>query len=259
MDLGADPVKRPDPRLWHHALNLLLVTLAVTPLRRLTGWTTWSGCGAMLGLFAFFYVLLHFHGLRLAGPAAGLCRHRRGHREAPLHHHRHAGTAAAGAAGGDFDQSHDAPPRPPLDAAAQAGLRDHRPRAVALLVAGEEDIREPLLYVAIFAVLMPSASKRSSGLPELREEPEFQCLGEIGHTAGTASAALVADDALHRLHVLEAPQLEAMVEVHQPFGQFVQVPVLLRVVVHAQPRPGDRLAGLVALRDIAVEHSSGMP
>jgi methionine sulfoxide reductase heme-binding subunit len=41
------------------ALRLLLVTLAVTPLRRLTGWGWLVRLRRMLGLFAFFYAALH--------------------------------------------------------------------------------------------------------------------------------------------------------------------------------------------------------
>lgn len=42
------------------ALRLLLVTLAVTPLRRLTGWRRPVLWRRMLGLFSFFYAALHF-------------------------------------------------------------------------------------------------------------------------------------------------------------------------------------------------------
>ncbi|QNA87634.1 sulfoxide reductase heme-binding subunit YedZ [Massilia sp. Dwa41.01b] len=42
------------------ALYLLTITLAVTPLRRLTGWNWLIKLRRMLGLFAFFYALLHF-------------------------------------------------------------------------------------------------------------------------------------------------------------------------------------------------------
>jgi methionine sulfoxide reductase heme-binding subunit len=41
------------------ALRLLLVTLAITPLRRLTGWHRVIQYRRMLGLFAFFYATLH--------------------------------------------------------------------------------------------------------------------------------------------------------------------------------------------------------
>ena len=57
---------RPDPveRLTHvtglTALILLLVTLALTPLRRYTGWNDLIRFRRMLGLWAFTYAVLHF-------------------------------------------------------------------------------------------------------------------------------------------------------------------------------------------------------
>ena len=42
------------------ALYLLCITLAVTPLRRLSGWNWLVKLRRMLGLFTFFYALLHF-------------------------------------------------------------------------------------------------------------------------------------------------------------------------------------------------------
>jgi len=41
------------------ALRLLLASLAITPLRRLTGWQRIIQVRRMLGLFAFFYATLH--------------------------------------------------------------------------------------------------------------------------------------------------------------------------------------------------------
>ena len=37
-----------------------LITLSVTPLRRISGWSVLVRLRRMLGLFAFFYVLMHF-------------------------------------------------------------------------------------------------------------------------------------------------------------------------------------------------------
>lgn len=42
------------------ALYLLCITLAVTPLRRLTGWNWLVKLRRMVGLFTFFYALVHF-------------------------------------------------------------------------------------------------------------------------------------------------------------------------------------------------------
>jgi sulfoxide reductase heme-binding subunit YedZ len=41
-------------------LYLLCITLAITPLRRLTGWNWIVKLRRMVGLFAFFYAFLHF-------------------------------------------------------------------------------------------------------------------------------------------------------------------------------------------------------
>jgi methionine sulfoxide reductase heme-binding subunit len=41
------------------ALRLLLVSLAITPIRRITGWNQVIQYRRMLGLFAFFYASLH--------------------------------------------------------------------------------------------------------------------------------------------------------------------------------------------------------
>src|SRR5688500_9710119 len=41
------------------ALRFLLLTLAITPLRRLTGWNVLIQYRRMLGLFAFFYASVH--------------------------------------------------------------------------------------------------------------------------------------------------------------------------------------------------------
>jgi len=58
--LGANPVEKLLHELGLWGLKFLLITLSVTPLRRWTGWNWLIGYRRMLGLFAFFYVLLHF-------------------------------------------------------------------------------------------------------------------------------------------------------------------------------------------------------
>lgn len=60
MSLGANPVEALLHRCGKWGLNFLLITLAITPLRRLTGWNAAIRFRRMLGLFAFFYILLHF-------------------------------------------------------------------------------------------------------------------------------------------------------------------------------------------------------
>ena len=58
--LGTNPVEELLHELGRWALKFLLLTLAVTPLRRLTGWAWLVRFRRMLGLFAYFYALLHF-------------------------------------------------------------------------------------------------------------------------------------------------------------------------------------------------------
>ncbi|MBN8888110.1 MAG: sulfoxide reductase heme-binding subunit YedZ [Rudaea sp.] len=57
--LGPDPVAQLEHATGLWALRLLLATLAVTPLRRLTGWHKLVRYRRMLGLFAFFYASVH--------------------------------------------------------------------------------------------------------------------------------------------------------------------------------------------------------
>ncbi|MGH3117466.1 MAG: sulfite oxidase heme-binding subunit YedZ [Vicinamibacterales bacterium] len=59
-DLGANPIEAVTLATGRWTLRLLLVTLAVTPVRRVTGWNRLVGFRRMLGLFAFFYATLHF-------------------------------------------------------------------------------------------------------------------------------------------------------------------------------------------------------
>lgn len=58
--LGANPVETITFETGKWGLRLLLITLCVTPLRRVTGWQALARVRRMLGLFAFFYVCLHF-------------------------------------------------------------------------------------------------------------------------------------------------------------------------------------------------------
>jgi sulfoxide reductase heme-binding subunit YedZ len=57
--LGANPVEEILRSLGTWTLVLLLATLAITPLRWLSGWAWIVRLRRMLGLFAFFYACLH--------------------------------------------------------------------------------------------------------------------------------------------------------------------------------------------------------
>jgi sulfoxide reductase heme-binding subunit YedZ len=59
-DLGVNPAETLQLQTGIWALRFLVATLAVTPLRRLTGWNRLIRYRRMLGLFAFFYAFIHF-------------------------------------------------------------------------------------------------------------------------------------------------------------------------------------------------------
>ena len=68
--LGADPVAEIEHRLGLWALRFLVLALAITPLRQLTGWAVLVRFRRMLGLYAFAYATLHlaaYVGLDLRG------------------------------------------------------------------------------------------------------------------------------------------------------------------------------------------------
>ena len=58
--LGANPIEKLTHVTGMTTLVLLLITLSVTPIRRLTGWNRVIKLRRPLGLFAFFYAFLHF-------------------------------------------------------------------------------------------------------------------------------------------------------------------------------------------------------
>jgi len=59
-NLGANPIEVITRSVGTWTLVFLLITLSVTPLRKLSGWNSLIKFRRMLGLFAFFYGALHF-------------------------------------------------------------------------------------------------------------------------------------------------------------------------------------------------------
>ncbi|HDS1735986.1 MULTISPECIES: protein-methionine-sulfoxide reductase heme-binding subunit MsrQ [Pseudomonas] len=57
--LGPDPGKILVDRLGLGALIFLLITLSMSPLQRLTGWSGWIVVRRQLGLWCFAYIVLH--------------------------------------------------------------------------------------------------------------------------------------------------------------------------------------------------------
>jgi methionine sulfoxide reductase heme-binding subunit len=58
--LGANPIEAITHSTGTWTLSFLLITLSVTPLRKLAGWNWLLRLRRMLGLYAFFYAVLHF-------------------------------------------------------------------------------------------------------------------------------------------------------------------------------------------------------
>ena len=58
-DLTADPTDYLTDQTGSWALAFLIISLVITPIRRLTGWNPVIKLRRMLGLFAFFYGVLH--------------------------------------------------------------------------------------------------------------------------------------------------------------------------------------------------------
>jgi sulfoxide reductase heme-binding subunit YedZ len=58
--LSANPVEDILDRFGNWAIRLIMITLFVTPLRQITGWNWLTRFRRMLGLFTFFYALMHF-------------------------------------------------------------------------------------------------------------------------------------------------------------------------------------------------------
>jgi sulfoxide reductase heme-binding subunit YedZ len=59
-DLTPNPISFITNTLGDWTFRILLASLAATPLRILTGWAWPISLRRLLGLFAFFYALLHF-------------------------------------------------------------------------------------------------------------------------------------------------------------------------------------------------------
>lgn len=59
-NLTANPIEYITHTTGDWAVRFLVITLAITPIRRLTGWNPIIQLRRMLGLFSFFYATLHF-------------------------------------------------------------------------------------------------------------------------------------------------------------------------------------------------------
>jgi len=60
ISLGANPAETILHMSGDWVIYFLLITLAITPLRKLTGWNDLIKFRRMMGLYAFFYASVHF-------------------------------------------------------------------------------------------------------------------------------------------------------------------------------------------------------
>jgi len=70
--LGADPLKEITHETGDWTLRFVVITIAITPLRRFSGWNALIRFRRMIGLFAFFYGSVHFLIYVIADRFAGL-------------------------------------------------------------------------------------------------------------------------------------------------------------------------------------------
>ncbi len=159
--LGPDPVAQLEHRSGDWALRLLLATLALTPLRRLSGWAGFVRFRRMLGLFAFFYACVHltiYLAIDLGGYWSQLLT------ESAKRPYMTVGFSAwlllvplaitstramMRRLGGNWQRLH----RLVYVAALLATLH--------FLWLVKKDVREPLIYIAVFATLMAARLARS--------------------------------------------------------------------------------------------------
>ncbi len=59
-DLSANPIQDITQETGIWTLRFLIITISITPLRKITGWSRFARFRRMLGLFSFFYGFLHF-------------------------------------------------------------------------------------------------------------------------------------------------------------------------------------------------------
>ena len=136
--LGANPIQVITWSTGTWTLVFLMVTLSVTPLRKLTKQYWLIQFRRMLGLFAFFYGCLHFTDIHLARPVLRLAEHHQRRCETPIHHGRLHRFRADDPAGTDLDPAlyplvgQEMAGAPPVD------LRNCNRWSHSLHLAGEE-------------------------------------------------------------------------------------------------------------------------
>ena len=135
--LSANPIEDITLTTGIWALRWLLVTLAITPLRRITGWQRVIQYRRMLGLFAFFYASMHLltyvvldQGLAFEFILPDIVKR-------PYITMGMIAFTLMVPACGDVDQGMDPPSGAEVAAASSAGLLQRRGRVLALPLEGQ--------------------------------------------------------------------------------------------------------------------------
>src|SRR5262249_8984361 len=79
--------------------------------------------------------------------------------------------------------------------------------------------------------------------PELRIEGKLQGFAEVGDAGGATGARRVADDALDRFHVTEAPEVESILDVNELLSELVEIPMCVHVAIDRAPHVGHAIIG----------------
>src|SRR5262249_16349314 len=88
-------------------------------------------------------------------------------------------------------------------------------------------------------------------VPQLGIEAQIECFLEVVHARSSAGAGLVADNALHCLHVAEAPEMKPVFELDKLFRELIEIPVRFGIVINLPPRLCDTRVGHVSLGEIS--------
>jgi hypothetical protein len=229
--LGADPVRRVLGIFGKTTLNLLGITLSVTPLRVLSGNANLLRLRRMLGVYAFAYALLHF--LVYIGPFQG-CSWAAIVKDLTKRPYIMVGFSAADADGArrHLDQRHDAAAQAPLAAVAPPRLRRGGLRRVALLVAGEEGHPRAAAVrrdARAAARLAPVAAARCVKVPPSHGPGRYRSLRAFAGQAAVALSCVSIPTASSGLPCTAEASLEAAgrivdhdVDIHTPPRRLVQ-------------------------------------
>ena len=152
--LGANPIRELEIQTGLWTLRFLAITLSVTPARRLFGWNWLVKYRRMLGLFTFFYACVHLSMwsavdwfFAWGDMWQEILKHR-------VHPHRDAHVADSPAPRDHVDQRLGATTRQTLGATASAVYVAAITGTVHYLWAVKKDTFFPLVYLAVFVLLL---------------------------------------------------------------------------------------------------------